>query len=292
MTTSRNGWDVYKSYGDSHLTNFPWVTGKVRKGDHYTVLEYIARRFNNEVEKIDVSASWGHNPRPVRGYTNVWSEHATGTAIDLNAPQHPIRVAASKTFSAAQIARIRQIMRDCHGSARWGGEWSRPDGMHFELIGGNAKVSAMARRINGGSAGTVKPAGSVSKPAAKPKPSGKGWPAQPLPVTSKHTKESDAAWRSLMAAVGYKNKDLGYNLQSWLNDLRDPRTGKGYYPMPPLHHDGIIASYGVKALQRKLYDTKDAKGRRLYTGASDGKRYSRTIKAEIKYLNLPANRGV
>lgn len=160
MTTTRNGWDVYKSYSDPNLVNFPWVTGKVRKGDHYTVLEYIARRFNNEVEKINVAASWGHNPRPVRGYTNVWSEHATGTAIDLNAPQHPIRVAASKTFSRAQIKRIRQIMKDCHGSARWGGEWSRPDGMHFELIGGNAKVSAMALRITGGKV----------TPVGKPKP--------------------------------------------------------------------------------------------------------------------------
>lgn len=167
MATTRNGWDVYTSYSDPHLTNFPWVTGKVRKGDHYTVLEYIARRFNNEVEKINVAGSWGHNPRPVRGYTNVWSEHATGTAIDLNAPQHPIRVPASSTFSPAQIRRIRKIMRACKGSARWGGEWSRPDGMHFELIGGNAKVSAMANRIRKGSAGTSKPVTS-----SKPKPKG------------------------------------------------------------------------------------------------------------------------
>ena len=149
------------------------------------------------------------------------------------------------------------------------------------------RLERMAEKLYAG--GTLKPAGNV-KP--KPKPKGKGWPAKPLKVKGKHTKASDAAWRSLMAAVGYKHKDLGYNLQSWLNDLRDPRTGKGYYLMPPLKHDGIMGAYGVKALQRKLYDTKDAKGHRLYTGASDGKRGPRTVKAEIAYLNLPANRGV
>lgn len=147
-----------------------------------------------------------------------------------------------------------------------------------------ARLDREARAAASGS--TVKPAATV-----KPKPKGKGWPAKPLKVTSKHTKASDAAWRSLMAAVGYKHKDLGYNLQSWLNDRTDPRTRKAYYPMPPLKHDGIMGAYGVKALQRKLYDTKDAKGHRLYTGASDGKRGPRTVKAEIAYLNLPANRG-
>ena len=154
--------------------------------------------------------------------------------------------------------------------------------------------------------GQVKPTGNKPEPApVKPEPkpaptkskpkktdlSG-DWPEKPLPIRSKHTVQSDAAWRELMHAIGYKDKDLGKNLQSWLDNLEDPRTGTGYYPMPPLLHDGIMGEYGVKALQRKLYDTKDEKGRRLYNGAADGERLEKTIKAEIKYLNLPANRGV
>ena len=123
MAISRNGWDVYESYSHPKLVNFPWVTGKVRDGDHFVVLDYIARRIHNEVEKIVKAHSWGHNPRPVRGYTNIWSEHATGTCFDFNAPKNGLGVSIHKSFSKAQIARIRQIIKDGQGAGRWGGEW-------------------------------------------------------------------------------------------------------------------------------------------------------------------------
>src|SRR5699024_9844456 len=115
---------------------------------------------------------------------------------------------------------------------------------------------------------------------------------KPLKVTDKHTPESDAAWRELMAAIGYKDKDLGKNLLAWLSELKDPRTGKGYYDLTKWVNDGVMGSEGVKALQRKLYDTKGDNGKRLYNGKADGKRLAMTVNAEIEYLNLKANRGV
>lgn len=198
MTTTRNGWDVYTSYSDPHLVNFPWVTGKVRKGDHYTVLDYVARRLNNEVEKFDVSASWGFNPRPVRGYTNVWSEHASGTCFDWNANRHPIRVKASKTLSRAKIKRIRKIVKDTRGAVRWGGEWKRPDAMHFELVGGNAKVSAVAKLIRAGKLpGSV--GGSTVKPVGKPKPK----PSKRVKANSGNSKSDNIAIANLLNGLGY-----------------------------------------------------------------------------------------
>lgn len=176
-------------------------------------------------------------------------------------------------------------------------EVGRPRGRKIDptfSMGAFRKYVSKGRYLDG-KPGTVKPT-TPSKPKPKPsKPSGKGWPASPLKVTSKHTKESDAAWHKLMAAVGFKDKSLTTNIQRWLSGLRDPRTGKGYYPGIIEADHGKRPVFGpmlVKGLQRKLYDTKDGKGRRLYSGAADGKRQSRTIKAEIKYLNLPANRGV
>lgn len=112
-----------------------------------------------------------------------------------------------------------------------------------------------------------------------------------LPVNGSKTKEWDSAWRELMAAIGYKDKDLGKNLLAWLSELTDPRTGKGYYDLTKFVNDGVMGPEGVKALQRKLYDTKDAKGNRLYNGKADGKRQDMTVEAEKKYLNLPVNRG-
>lgn len=297
MAISRNGWDVYASYSHPKLVNFPWVTGKVRNGDHFVVLDYIARRINNEVEKIVKAHSWGHNPRPVRGYSNVWSEHATGTAFDFNAPKNGLGVPISRAFSNAQIARIRQIIRDTKGAARWGGEWDRPDGMHIELIGGNAKVKQVADLIRAGKlpgGGKVSPA-APSKPKPVPAKDKSGaWPEKPLKVTDAHTVESDAAWRELMDAIGYANKSLGKNLQTWLSELEDPRTSKGYYDTDKWRIDGDFRSESVKALQRKLYDTEGDGGKpeHLYFGKADGKRQAKTVRAEIEYLNLKANRGV
>ena len=128
-----------------------------------------------------------------------------------------------------------------------------------------------------------------SKPApSKPKPvdSSNVWPNKPMKVNGDKTAEWDRAWRELLSAVGYKDKDLGKNFLDWLSELRDPRTGRGYYDLTRLVNDGVMGTEGVKALQRKLFDDK------IYHGKADGKRQEMTIKAEKTYLNLPVNRGV
>lgn len=140
--------------------------------------------------------------------------------------------------------------------------------------------NAVKRGYWKGNKAPAKPKPETTKPqASKPKPStGKGWPAQPLKVTSKHTAESHEAWVELLAAVGYKDRDLTKNFQRWLQDL-------GYYPKNYLI-DGSFGEWTVKALQSFL------KSKKLYHGLIDGKRQGMTVEAEIKYLNLPANRGV
>lgn len=291
MALTRLGWDVLEP-GSNRLTNLSWITGKVRWGDAHTILNELGRRFNSEVEAIRKDWSWGYAKRPVRG-ASVASEHSAGVAVDFNAPAHGLGL--SGTFSGAQVRAIRKILADLDGAVRWGGDYAgRKDEMHFELQGGVAKLAKVAAKINGGT-GDVKPAGKPSKPATKPKPSvdkSGAWPEKPLKVTDKHTTESDAAWRELMAAIGYKDKDLGKNLLAWLSELKDPRTGKGYYDLTKWVNDGVMGSEGVKALQRKLYDTKGDDGKRLYNGKADGKRQAMTVNAEIEYLNLKQNRGI
>src|SRR5699024_5011433 len=121
-----------------------------------------------EVEKINPAHSWGWAYRPVRGATVV-SEHAAGTAIDLNAPKHPL--GRQGTFTRSQVNRIQQILRDLDDAVRWGGNYAgRKDEMHFELQGGVKKLAAVAKKIKGSSTGT---AGTSKPPASKPKPVGK-----------------------------------------------------------------------------------------------------------------------
>lgn len=174
----------------------------------------------------------------------------------------------------------------------WGGTRWRPYTganahnihMHISIKHTKAAEIGIAWALGG-----TKPAGSIKPPAA-----GRAWPAVPLEPASIHTDASHDAWVKLMAGIGYKDKSLTTNMQRWLSKLKDPRTGKGYYTGLIEADHGRKPLFGpmlVTALQRKLYDTKDASGKRLYTGKSDGKRQALTIRAEIGYLNLPANRG-
>lgn len=143
--TSQNGWPEVVSGHDPRLTSIPWVTGTVLSGDVATVLTHVAERFDAEVEPIDVASSWGWAHRPVRAGTDL-SNHASGTAIDLNATAHPIGV--SGTFTDEQVAAVRAILADVAPAVRWGGDYDdRPDEMHFEIVADPAAVAAVAARL-------------------------------------------------------------------------------------------------------------------------------------------------
>jgi hypothetical protein len=148
--TTQNGWDAITDRTDPHLVPFPWVTGRVLEGDVYTVLAYVAERFHAEVEPIDPESSWGWEHRAVRGEEDgdeggVLSNHASGTAIDLNAPDHPLGEAG--TFTDAQVERLRAILADVAPVVAWGGDFDRADEMHLEIVGSPDQVAEVAARI-------------------------------------------------------------------------------------------------------------------------------------------------
>lgn len=141
---SQNGWPVRTS--SSGLVPLSWVTGRVVPGDVHTVFDYLCRRFHDEVEPITTAHSWGYAYRAIRGQTSGYSNHASGTAIDLNAPAHPL--GKRGTFSKAEAQRIRAILADLDGAVRWGGNYSgRPDEMHFEINVDAAELARVAQRI-------------------------------------------------------------------------------------------------------------------------------------------------
>lgn len=146
MAVTRLGWDVLPP-SSKRLVNFRWITGKVRGGDAHTILEYLCQRFNDEVEKINPKHSWGYANRDVRGASGTISEHNAGTAIDLNAPKHPLGVQG--TFTSAQVNAIGRILSDCGGVVRWGGNYpGRKDEMHFELQGGVKLLAQVAKQVS------------------------------------------------------------------------------------------------------------------------------------------------
>jgi hypothetical protein len=135
MPTSQNGWAASASKRDIGVQPFSVIgvefPGGVRAGDVATLFSYLVRRFHYEVEPLHPGWCWGWAYRDVRGGTNL-SNHASGTAVDINAPAHPL---GTKTFSQSQRATIREIVSTCMGAVRWGGEYSgRVDEMHFEIV--------------------------------------------------------------------------------------------------------------------------------------------------------------
>jgi hypothetical protein len=132
----------------------PAVSISMREGDVATVLQWVAHRFDAEVEPLEgpIRDDWGYAPRLVRGSTTVLSNHASGTAIDCNATQHPRGVATKKTMTAGKIAGCRAIVHDSGGVIRWGGDYvsAPPDAMHFEINAGTAAVALLAKKIRAG----------------------------------------------------------------------------------------------------------------------------------------------
>lgn len=89
--------------------------------------------FNLCVEGLD-EPGWegGYAHRKISG-SSTWSEHAAGTAIDMNASQHGRT--ASSGFTLRQRNAIEWFLTNTASGRviEWGGTWKHPDWMHFEI---------------------------------------------------------------------------------------------------------------------------------------------------------------
>ena len=192
--TSQNGWSAGSSAVvplDTLSVGAATFPAGVRRGDVHVVLGYVARRFDREVEALVKGWCWGHSYRVISGSTSL-SNHSSGTAIDLNAPRHPL--GKSGTFTATQRSHIRSILNSCNGVVRWGGDYSgRKDEMHFEINvrPGDARLAALAKRIGDGGGG------------------GGGAPA-PAPIAWTTVKRGASGFR--VTAIQHLLRQHGYSL--------------------------------------------------------------------------------
>lgn len=118
----------------------------VRDGSVAMLLLHFALWFHEELEPLDeerVWDDWGWAVRPVRGQSTGYSNHASGTAVDLNATQHPRGV--SNTYTDAQELQLRRRAAKYKGCLRLGEFYfSTVDGMHVEIDKPMADVQRMA----------------------------------------------------------------------------------------------------------------------------------------------------
>jgi len=160
MAVSQNGYTANDaSKVSSRLV--PGTTRRltVRNGPAGDLLLWVAGQFDKLVEDIEqgILDDWGYAERPIRGGTEL-SNHASGTAIDLNATAHPLATDPPANFSKAEIDAIHAIVGRTQGCVRWGGDYSgRKDGMHFEIVRDEAACAAALAAVTSGEEDDVTP---------------------------------------------------------------------------------------------------------------------------------------
>lgn len=146
---SQNGWPASPdpaAIGVEPLTVAGVAVGDgLRRGDVATVLGHVLTRLHDRVESLVPGQCWGYKYRPVVGGVEL-SNHASGTAVDVNAPRHPLGVRG--TFDAVQVDELHRVLDEVDHVVRWGGDYvGRVDEMHFEINADEAAVAAVAARL-------------------------------------------------------------------------------------------------------------------------------------------------
>lgn len=149
MARSQNGWTVVGrddcDQGPFEGVRFP---NGIRAGDVATIARWQLARYRRTVEPIVSGTCWGWYVKDIAGSDTI-SNHASGTAWDINATQHPMGPPTSSTMSPREIDACHAIERASEGTLRWGGDFSRPDPMHWEIDCTPAQAAVFARKIRG-----------------------------------------------------------------------------------------------------------------------------------------------
>ena len=217
----------------------------MRKGDVATVLSYVANRFHSEVEPLKWPGNWGYAERKIRGGSSL-SNHASGTAIDLNAPAHDL--GARGTFSAKQVRALRRIRNDCGGVIRWGGDYrGRKDEMHFEINAGTAAVARVAKAIR---------AGKKPGPSGGATSSGGGGGSTYEAAAASHEVDSRVRRRYRGGSDVYwlqrRLYKLGYDIDTRFDKLFGPnveKAVKAFQKDAKISVDGEVYTETIKALR-------------------------------------------
>jgi len=90
----------------------------------------------------------GYVKRKIKGSYFVLSNHAYGTAFDINARENYLNEIPAKNGKKGNLYKLVPIANE-HGFY-WGGHFSRLDGMHFEVarVLSNAEMKVLIKKYN------------------------------------------------------------------------------------------------------------------------------------------------
>jgi hypothetical protein len=151
MAKSYNGWFASPDLKTRLIE--PVKGCRLRVADNQNVVDvftYLVQQFHKRVDDVTKphpADDWGFAFRQNRNANNL-SNHSSGTAIDLDATEHPNGVKTSRTFTPAQIAEVHEILRELDGVVRWGGDYTNTvDAMHFEINVAPGKLQEIGKLL-------------------------------------------------------------------------------------------------------------------------------------------------
>jgi hypothetical protein len=144
ISQSQNGYSVV-SLDDCRLYRAGGIAIPLRDDACGFVLAEFARRFHKRVERLGPTETFGYSYREIAG-TDVFSNHASGTALDLNSAQHP--QGKRNTFTTTELANLRALLDEFDDVLRWGGDYnSTVDEMHVEVDADYTSVKNLADEL-------------------------------------------------------------------------------------------------------------------------------------------------
>jgi hypothetical protein len=134
--------------------------GGMKAGDISTVFTYLIEQLDARVEPMDSGGGgdgygcWAYNYRANVNNPSSLSCHASGTAIDYNAPRHPNGTSTGPSggggWTAAQYYEVCEILDELQGALDW---LTSNDPMHFEADVDAATMARIAATLPAGGGG-------------------------------------------------------------------------------------------------------------------------------------------
>ena len=185
MPTSINGWPVLTPTDPKLVSRLvPGTTRKIRmRAEVIPLFLAFAAEYHKTIAPIDQGPvdDWGYAYRIARA-SSSWSDHSSGTALDLNASHEGAQGSANFSWWKALNRYIKvAALRRKYGVIQWGGsdqlggEYHQPqnwDWMHWMIKPGTtvAQVQAQIKKLG------IRPDGTVAAPVVVK-------PVAPTPVT-------------------------------------------------------------------------------------------------------------
>lgn len=144
-STSANGWAITSSF-ETVVIEGTGTSVPLRSGAPAVILAHLARRFHYEIDELREGDLFGGSTDRRVGIPEQ-SNHLSGTALAIRRGSFP--AGQRGNLFPDQLVVVRDMVAECEGVVRWGGDLSVPLESHFliDLPSGDRRVAQLAARF-------------------------------------------------------------------------------------------------------------------------------------------------